>query len=113
MLRLSETYLNAAEAAVKLGDNETAIKYLEPIVKRANPNNTVEGSYVDYFVTNNIAVSRSHADIITRSGKYYVIDLNSKNHTYINDKEIPVQVEIEILNGDKLTLGNEEFIFKN
>ena len=72
-----------------------------------------ERSYVDYFVTNNIAVSRSHADIITRSGKYYVIDLNSKNHTYINDKEIPVQVEIEILNGDKLTLGNEEFIFKN
>lgn len=44
LLRLSETYLNAAEAAVKLGDNETAIKYLEPIVKRANPNNTVEGT---------------------------------------------------------------------
>lgn len=44
LLRLSETYLNAAEAAVKLGDNETAIKYLEPIVKRANPNNTLEGT---------------------------------------------------------------------
>lgn len=44
LLRLSETYLNAAEAAVKLGDNETAIKYLEPIVKRANPDNTVEGT---------------------------------------------------------------------
>lgn len=72
-----------------------------------------ERSYVDYFVTNNIAVSRSHADIITRAGKHYVIDLNSKNHTYINGKEIPVQVETEIFNGDKLTLGNEEFIFKD
>lgn len=71
-----------------------------------------ERSYVDYFVSNNIAVSRSHADIITRAGKHYVKDLNSKNHTYINGKEIPVHSEIEIVNGDKLTLGDEEFIFK-
>lgn len=71
-----------------------------------------EKSYVDYFVTNNIAVSRSHADVITRAGKHYIIDLNSKNHTYINGREIPAQIETEILNGDKLTLGNEEFIFR-
>lgn len=43
LIRLAETYLNAAEAAVKLGDNETAVKYLDPIVRRANPNKTVEG----------------------------------------------------------------------
>lgn len=70
-----------------------------------------EKSYVDYFVTNNIAVSRSHADVITRGNKYFVRDLNSKNHTYINDQEIPVQMEVEICNGDRLKLGNEEFIF--
>ncbi len=70
-----------------------------------------EKSYVDYFVTNNIAVSRSHADIITRSGRYFVKDLNSKNHTYINKQEIPVLCEVEIHDGDSLTLGNEEFVF--
>lgn len=70
-----------------------------------------EKSYVDYFVTNNVAVSRSHADIITRGNQYYVKDLNSKNHTYINDQQIPVQFETEIHDGDKLKLGNEEFIF--
>lgn len=43
LIRLAETYLNAAEAAVKLGDNETAVKYLNPIVQRANPDNSVEG----------------------------------------------------------------------
>ena len=43
VLRLSEAYLNAAEAAVKLGDNANAIKYLEPIVQRANPDNTIVG----------------------------------------------------------------------
>lgn len=42
LIRLAETYLNAAEAAVKLGDNEKAVKYLDPIVRRANPNKTVE-----------------------------------------------------------------------
>lgn len=70
-----------------------------------------EKSYVDYFVTNNIAVSRSHADIISRNDKFYVKDLNSKNHTFINDQLIPAMVEIEIKDGNKLRLGNEEFIF--
>lgn len=70
-----------------------------------------ERSYVDYFVTNNIAVSRSHADIITRGNNKFVKDLNSKNHTYINGKEIPVHTEIELNDGDELKLGNEEFVF--
>ncbi len=70
-----------------------------------------ERSYVDFFVSNNNAVSRSHADIITRGSSYFVIDLNSKNHTYINDQLLPIQTEIEIHNGDHLRLGNEEFVF--
>ncbi|MGN0310933.1 MAG: RagB/SusD family nutrient uptake outer membrane protein [Bacteroides sp.] len=43
LIRLSEAYLNAAEAAVKLGDNEKAVAYLNPIVARANPARSVEG----------------------------------------------------------------------
>lgn len=70
-----------------------------------------ERSYVDYFVTNNIAVSRSHADIITRGTRYFVMDLNSKNHTFLNGQEIPVQYEVELHDGDRLKLANEEFIF--
>ena len=46
LIRLSEVYLIAAEAAVKLGDNATAIEYLDPIVKRANPENTVVGQTI-------------------------------------------------------------------
>lgn len=70
-----------------------------------------EKSYADYFVSNNNAVSRSHADIITRDSRCFVMDLNSKNRTYINDIPIPVQQEVEIKNGDRLKLANEEFIF--
>lgn len=46
LLRVSELYLNAAEAAVKLGDNAKAVEYLEPIVNRANPEKTLEGETV-------------------------------------------------------------------
>ena len=40
LIRLSEAYLNAAEAAVKTGDNVSAAKYLNAIVSRANPDNS-------------------------------------------------------------------------
>lgn len=70
-----------------------------------------EKSYVDYFVSNNSAISRSHADIITREQKCYVMDLNSKNKTYVNNQQVPAQQEIEVSNGDCLKLANEEFIF--
>lgn len=70
-----------------------------------------EKSYVDYFVSNNNSVSRSHADIITRGTRYFVYDHNSKNNTYINDKILPVKVEVEIFEGNMLRLANEEFVF--
>lgn len=44
IFRMSELYLNAAEAAVKLNDNDNAVLYLEAIVNRANPNKHVTGT---------------------------------------------------------------------
>lgn len=64
----------------------------------------------DYYVENSV-VSRNHIDIIIRGNQYYVKDLNSKNHTYINNRMIPVNEEIEINDGDLIRLGNEEFTF--
>ena len=40
LLRLSETYLIAAEASAKLNDKAAAAKYLNAIVQRANPKAT-------------------------------------------------------------------------
>lgn len=70
-----------------------------------------ERQYVDYFITNNNAVSRSHADIITRGNRYFVIDLNTTNYTYINGRIIPPNSETEIYDGNILKLANEEFEF--
>lgn len=71
-----------------------------------------EENCVDYIVTNNITISRSHADIISRSGKYFVFDLRSKNKSYINNRVLPAEHEVEIFNGDILKLANEEFLFR-
>lgn len=71
-----------------------------------------EKNAVDYFVDNTIVVSRSHADIITRGTRHFVIDQNSKNHTYINDVQIAAKIEVEINDGDILKLADEEFIFR-
>lgn len=70
-----------------------------------------EKSYVDYFVMSNNAVSRIHADIIVKNGRYFVKDNNSTNHTFINGTMIPVNSETEIFDGDALMLANEPFEF--
>lgn len=71
-----------------------------------------ERSYVDYFIGDNSGISRSHANIITREGKYYVVDTNSTNHTFVNGTIIQSNVEVEITHGDKLRFANEDFEFK-
>jgi len=71
-----------------------------------------ERSYVDYFIGDNSGISRSHANIITREGKYFVVDTNSTNHTFVNGAIIQSNVETEITHGDKLRFANEDFEFK-
>jgi len=46
LLRLSETYLNAAEAAFKTGDKILASEYLNAIVSRANPEKSVSADEI-------------------------------------------------------------------
>lgn len=70
-----------------------------------------EKSYVDYFVSDNTAVSRSHANIINRDGVFYVMDTNSTNHTYVNGAMIQSNLETKLEQGTKIRLANEEFVF--
>jgi hypothetical protein len=67
--------------------------------------------HCDYVVLNNNAVSRSHADIITRDHRYYIIDNHSTNKTYVESRPIPANKEVEIFSGTKIRLANEDFIF--
>ena len=71
-----------------------------------------EKSYVDYFIGDNSAISRSHANIISRDGEYFVVDTNSTNHTYVNGQMIQSNVETKIAHGAKIKLANEDFEFR-
>lgn len=71
-----------------------------------------EKSYVDYFIGDNTAISRSHANFVSRDNKYYVMDTNSTNHTYVNGAMIQSNVETQLTHGDKVRLANEDFEFK-
>lgn len=70
-----------------------------------------ERSYVDYFVSDNTAVSRSHANIISKDNEFYIVDTNSTNHTYVNGSMIQSNVETKIEHGTKIRLANEDFEF--
>ena len=70
-----------------------------------------ERSYVDYFIGDNTAISRSHANFISREGAYFVVDTNSTNHTFVNGKMIQSNVETQINQGDTIRLANENFKF--
>ena len=68
---------------------------------------------VDFMITGNKSISHTHADIIRKTdGIYYICDLNSKNHTYLNGERLVSGREYPLHKGDKIRLANEEFIFE-
>ena len=120
------TVLNAATfgetTVLDAGMVQQEVK-IQPYLIRAKNNERIElnkpvfrigkeKSYVDYFISDNTAISRSHANVISRDGEYFVVDTNSTNHTYVNGMMIQSNVETKIADGAKIRLANEEFEFK-
>lgn len=67
--------------------------------------------HVDYFVDGNPAVSRNHAYILSKYGRYFIVDNNSLNHSFVDGMIVPVQKEYEIFDGSAICLANEDFVF--
>ncbi len=70
-----------------------------------------ERSYVDYFVSDNTAISRSHANIIKEDDAFYIEDTNSTNHTYLNGAMLTANTRVKLSDGDRIRLANEDFTF--
>lgn len=116
------TVLNAAPAAGETTVLNAVAAKPSPYLVRVRNNERVlidkpcfrigkERSYVDYFIADNTAISRSHADIISNSRGYFIIDKNSTNHTFVNGVAIQSEAEVKIEPGCKIRLANEEFEF--
>ncbi|MDR1157009.1 MAG: DUF6382 domain-containing protein [Oscillospiraceae bacterium] len=71
-----------------------------------------EKNYADYTIRDNSAVSRSHLNVIMRGGEVFIVDTNSKNHTFLNDVMIASNVEVKLPHGARVRLANEEFEFR-
>lgn len=81
---------------------------------KINTNNFVIGkerAKVNYCVSNNTNVSRTHIRITARGGVTYVTDLGSTNGTTLNGVRMTPNQETALHSGDKITLGDEDFVY--
>lgn len=96
----------ACAKLVRMSNNEV-IPINKPFFKMGK-----ERSFVDYYVDSGY-ISRSHANIITRNNEYYIVDNNSRNHTYVNGQILQSNMEVKLQNGDRVKLADQEFEFRS
>lgn len=66
----------------------------------------------DCAVFDNPYVGGHHAELRSRDGRCFLVDLNSMNKTYVNGQAISPRQETEIVSDTKLKFANEIFTFK-
>lgn len=71
----------------------------------SDPKNT------DYSILDNATISRQHAMVVTHNNRYYIVDSNSTNRTYVDGKVIPFHQQTELLSGADISISNEKFRF--
>ena len=83
-------------------------------IKITKPLFTIGKGYgkVDYFVENNPAVSRQHARIEYRDGSFFIVDMNSTNHVFVDGQMIQAQTPVQIRDGQIIRLADEVYTFR-
>ena len=75
----------------------------------------VSGVYPDVDMTphggDEGGVSRRHARLIHEGDKWFIVDLDSTNGTYLNGDELTPKTRYELHDGDRISLGDLEVIF--
>ena len=66
----------------------------------------------DYAVVDNKFVGHFHCRVITRGEEYFLVDDNSKNHTFVDDEIIAPGKEFKLSHGQIVKLANEQFEFR-
>ncbi len=81
----------------------------EEQVYEINSNETIVGrsSDVDFRLVD-LYISRHHARIVRKNGKYQIVDLKSTHGTFINGQRVEDQA---LRDGDRVRLGRKELLF--
>ncbi len=97
----------AAGAVLIRTKNGDRIPLNKPVIRLGR-----DRSDLDYCINDNTAVGHSHANILQRGADYYIVDQNSRNHTFVNGMMIQGGMETRLFSGDKVRLANEDFEFR-
>lgn len=68
-------------------------------------------SQVDHIIENS-SVSRIHCKIIKEDGQYFMIDLNSKNGTYLDEERLVSNKKYQLYDGTHVAISNCEYTFE-
>ena len=71
-----------------------------------------ERSKVNYCISGNTSVGRTHAKIVTRNGQSYLVDMKATNGTFVNGVKCTPMEEVLLKNGDKIAFSNEEYTYQ-
>lgn len=63
------------------------------------------------FQARDRGVSRRHAALVTYSGELHILDLDSVNGTFVNNKRLLPESPFALRHGDRIMLGDFELIF--
>ncbi len=63
------------------------------------------------FQARDRGVSRRHAALVSYSGELHILDLDSVNGTFVNNKRLLPESPFALRNGDRVLLGDFEMIF--
>lgn len=66
----------------------------------------------DYALPECLSLGRVHAEVIKEDQAYYLVDVNSKNGTYLNGVKLESQKKYPLKKGDKIQLASETVTFK-
>lgn len=66
----------------------------------------------DYVIVGNEFVGNTHCHILVRGEEYFIVDDNSKNHTFVNGVMVMPGTEVKLMHGQTVTLADEEFEFR-
>ncbi|MBQ0066224.1 MAG: FHA domain-containing protein [Firmicutes bacterium] len=64
-----------------------------------------------FSISGNSAISRRHAVIFKEEDGFYIMDLESINHTFVNNRKVKLGDKVKLSNGDIIQLANERFEF--
>lgn len=113
------TVLNAANAATAAGE---PLITSGTLIRRKNSDNIIidkqsfsigkDSLHVDYCITDNPAVSRTHASINTINNQVFLQDCHSTNGTFINNRKIAEGSSEAIKDGDIIKIADEEFQYR-